>query len=109
MAYCNYQSCLWSLRSPNCNLPLLWVCDHPSCVEVIEIVICVCGYPSCEEVIVVVWLSALSLLCEVIVVLALCLTSRVEVVVLERGVVYSYFVFVKSLVEVPCVGGPVWT
>ena len=56
------------------------------------------------------WLSALSLLCEVIVVLALCLASCVEVVVLlERGVVYSYFVFVKSSVEVPYVGGPVWT
>ena len=69
----------------------LWVCDYPSCVEVIEvksfvpiplsveeIVIWVCGYPSCVEVIVVgfsfvpiplcaevivVWLSALSLLC----------------------------------------------
>ena len=32
---------------------LLWVWVHPSCVEVIEIVIWVCGYPSCEEVIVV--------------------------------------------------------
>ena len=58
-------------------------CVHSSCVEVIEIVIWVCGYPSCEEVIVVglalclvplseevivVWLSAFSLLCEMIVV-----------------------------------------
>ena len=29
---------------------LLWVCIHPSCVEVIEIVIWVYGYPSCVEV-----------------------------------------------------------
>ena len=43
---------------------LFWVCVHPSCVEVIEIVIWVYGYPSCEEVIVVeVWLGALFLLC----------------------------------------------
>ena len=40
------------LRSPSvCNLFALGV--HPSCVEVIEIVIWVCCYPSCEEVIVV--------------------------------------------------------
>ena len=45
----------------SCNLSLLWVCVHPSCVEVIEIVIWVCGYPSCEEVIVIFWFSALSL------------------------------------------------
>jgi len=60
-------------------------CVHLSCVEVIEIVIWVCDYPSCEEMIVVglalcliplseevivVWLSALSLLCEVIVVVS---------------------------------------
>ena len=50
-------------------------------------------YPSCVEVIVV---------------LALCLASCVEVLLLERGVVYSYFVFAKSSVEVPCVGSPVW-
>ena len=31
----------------------LWVCVHPSCIEVIEIVIWVYGYPSCEEVIAV--------------------------------------------------------
>jgi len=70
---------------------------------VIEKLICVCSYPSCEEVIVVglalylvplseevivIWLSAISLLCEVIIVLALCLASCVKVL-LERGVVYS--------------------
>ena len=33
----------------------------------------------------------------------LCLTSCVEVVLLERGVVYSQFVLPKSSVEVPCV------
>ena len=62
----------------SCNLSLLWICVHPSGVEVIEIVIWVCGYPTCVEVIVVgvglvpylscvdvivVWLSVLSLLC----------------------------------------------
>ena len=46
---------------------------------------------------------------EVIVILALSLASCVEVVILERGVEYSYFVIAKSSVEVPCVGGPVWT
>ena len=37
----------------SCNLSLLWVCVHPSCVEVMEIEIWVYGYPSCVEVIVV--------------------------------------------------------
>ena len=72
-------------------------------------------------IVVAFWLSALSLLCELIVVwlgahpskcrgdCCLCLTSCVEVVLLEREVVYFYFVFVKSSVEVPCVRSPVWT
>ena len=51
-------------------------------------------YPSCVEVIIV---------------LALYLASCVEVVVLERGVVYSKFVIANSSVEVPCVGGHMWT
>ena len=87
---------------------LLCFVSIPLSVE--EVVIWACGYPSCEEVIVViVWISALSLLYEVIVVLALCLASCVKVVVLERGVVYFKFVFTKFSVEVPCVGGPMWT
>ena len=69
------------------------------------------------------WLSALSLLCEVIVVWLCahpflcrgdcyfgfmpCLLCRDGCV--KRGVVYSKFVSVKSSVEDPCVGGPVWT
>jgi len=41
--------------------------------------------PLCVEVIViVVWLSVLSLLCEVIVVLTLCLASCIEVVVVRE-------------------------
>ena len=36
-------------------------------------------------------------------VMLLCLTSCVEVMLLERGVVYFYFAFAKSSVEVPCV------
>ena len=45
-----------------------------------------------------------------IVVLALCLASCVEVVVLEREELCSpKFVITNSSVEVPCVGGPVWT
>ena len=44
---------------------------------------------------------------EVIVVLALCLASCVEVVVLEGGVVYSKFVIANSSMEVPFVEGPV--
>ena len=44
-----------------------------------------------------------------IVVLALCLASSVEVVVFERGVVYSKFVIANFSMEVPFVGGPVWT
>ena len=43
----------------------------------------------------------IALCVEEIVVLALCLASCVEVVVLERGVVYSKFVFTKSSAEVP--------
>ena len=65
---------------------------YPSSVEVIEF--WVCTFPFCVEVIVI---------------LALCLASCVEVVVLERGVVYSNFVIANSSVEVPFVGGPVWT
>ena len=64
----------------------------PSCVKVI--VFWFCANPSCVEVIEF---------------LALCLASFVEVVVLERGVVYSKFVIVNSSVEDPFVGGPVWT
>ena len=44
-----------------------------------------------------------------IIVLALCLASFVEVVVLESGVAYYMFVIAKFSVEVLCVGGPVWT
>ena len=53
--------------------------------------------------------------------LALCLASKcrgcvgiplsvevIEVVFVESGVVYSYFVLPKSSVEVSCVGSPVW-
>ena len=62
---------------------LLWSVPIPLSVK--EVMIWACGYPSCEEVIVVVvWLSALSLLCEMIVVLALCLASCVEVVVVRE-------------------------
>ena len=46
---------------------------------------------------------------EMIVVLALGPASCVEMVVLEKGVVYSNFVIANSSVEVPCVEGPVWT
>ena len=46
---------------------------------------------------------------EVIVVLALCLASCIKVVVLEIGVVYLNFIIANSSVEVPFVGGPVWT
>ena len=46
-----------------------------------------------------------SLKCEVIVFEWLCaLPLSVEVVLVERGVVYSRFVLPKSSVEVPCVG-----
>ena len=51
----------------SCNLSSLWVSIHPSCVEVIIVVVCLVPIPLCVEVIIV-WLSALSLLCEVIVV-----------------------------------------
>ena len=64
--------------------------------------------PLCVEVIVVLTLCLASYV-EVIVVLSLCLASRVEVIVLKRGVVYSNFVIANSSVEVPLVGGPVWT
>jgi len=37
----------------SCNLSLLWVCFHPSCVEVIEIVIGFVTIPLSVEVIVV--------------------------------------------------------
>ena len=60
----------------------------PLCVEVIEVGVWLSALSLLCKVIVI-WLSVISLLCEVIVVLALCLTSCVEVVVLERGVVYS--------------------
>ena len=36
-------------------------------------------------------------------------TSYVEVVMLERGVVYSKFIIANSSEEVPIVGGVVWT
>ena len=49
---------------------VLWVCDYPSCVEVIVVEFDFVPYPSCVEVIVV---------------LALCLASCVEVVVGERS------------------------
>ena len=50
--------------------------------------------PSCVEVIVF-WLCAYY--------------SCVEVVVLEKEVIYSKFEIANSLVEVPFMGGPVWT
>ena len=64
------------LRPPSVIIFFALSCAHPSCVEVIEIVIWVYSYPSFEEVIVVgltlclvsltevivVWLRALSLL-----------------------------------------------
>ena len=71
------------LRPPSVVIFFALSCVHPSCVEVIEIVIWVCGYPSCEEVIevglalclvplseeaIVVCLSVISFLCEVIIV-----------------------------------------
>jgi len=46
----------------------------PICVEVIVVVVWLYAHPSCVDMIVV---------------LALCLASCVEVVLLERGVVYS--------------------
>ena len=51
VVYCDHQVC---------NPSLLWVCFHPSGIEVI--VVWLCTYPSCVEVIIV-WLYALSLLC----------------------------------------------
>ena len=52
---------------------VIWVCGYPSCEAVIVVGLALCLVPLSEEVIVV-WLSAISLLCEVIVVLTLCLT-----------------------------------
>ena len=48
----------------------------------------------------------LSLICEVDIVVALCLTSKYRgCVVFEKGVVYSRLLYcAKSSVEVPCVG-----
>ena len=65
--------CLWSIVITKCCLwfiviskfaisSFLWVCVHPSCVEVIVVVVWLSAYPSCVEMIVV-WLCALSLLC----------------------------------------------
>ena len=48
---------------------VLWLCNYPSCEEVIVVGLALCLVPLSEEVIVV-WLSALSLLCEVIVVVS---------------------------------------
>ena len=42
-------------------------------------------------------------------VLALCLAFCVEVVALEKGVIYSKFVIANSSMEVSFVGGLVWT
>jgi len=67
---------------------VIWVCCYPSCVEMIVVEFWLSALSLlCEAI--VIWLSAISLLCEVIVVLALCLASCVEVIMLERGVVYS--------------------
>ena len=51
----------------------------------------------------------ISLVREVDLVLALCLASSERLYLLERGVVYSQLYLLKSSVEVPCVGSPVWT
>ena len=104
------------LRPPSVIIFFALSCVHPSCVEVIEIVIWVCGYPSCEEVIVVglalcliplsvevivVWLSALSLLCEVIVVVP-CLLCR-------GGVVGEWsYVLLSLYLQIPRWRFPVW-
>jgi len=67
---------------------LLWLCAYPSSIEVI--VLWVCVYPFCVKMIVVEFgFMPLSLLCRGDCCLALCLASCVEVVVLEREVVYS--------------------
>ena len=69
------------------------------------------GIPLCEEVDRVCLALCLSLICEVDIVVALCLASKCrDCVVFERGVVYSRLLYCpKSSVEVPCVGSPVWT
>ena len=67
-------------------------------------------YPSSERLIGYLALC-LSLICEVDIVVALCLASKCRgCVVFERGVVYSRLLYCsKSSVEVPCVGSPVYT
>ena len=99
---------------------MLWLCAFPSkcrggcaigfvalpiSVEVIVVGLALCLIPLSEEVIVV-WLSALSLLCEVIVVVP-CLLCR-GYFVGERSCVLL-FCNCKFSVEGSYVGGPVWT
>ena len=84
---------------------MIWVCGYPSCEEVIVVGLALCLVPLSEEVIVV-WLSALSLLCEVIVVVPSLLCRGCFVG--ERSCVLLV-IFAKFSAEIPCVGGPVWT
>ena len=74
-----------------------------------EVIVVSVGFepnPSSERWIVV-WLSAYPSKCRGDLCCALPLS--VEVVLVERGVVYSRLYLPKSSVEVPCVGSPVWT
>ena len=76
----------------------------PLSVEVIVVVLGLEPYPYIMRLIVV-WLSAHPSMCRGDSCCALPLMKRLYL--LERGVVFSYFVLPKSSVELPCVGSPV--
>ena len=68
---------------------VIWVCGYPSCEEVIEVGLALCLVPLSVEV-TVVWLSALSLLCEVIVVPSLLCRGCV---VRERSCILRFCIY----------------
>ena len=67
------------------------------------------GFPLSEEGIVVLWLCAYLSFVRLIIIWLCALPLSVEVVLVERGVVYSQIVFTQILSGGSCVGSPVWT